>query len=140
MQGYSIKHARLAAVACLVLAAGTAWAAPDTSSAAPAATAMPAAAATTTASTAEDSSTSTTLGRSVSGQKLDAERGKASTGTSEANLGGVVSGNSASNLPTGSNTIDAGSFANMSGLPVVIQNTGANVMIQSATVINVMFK
>lgn len=80
------------------------------------------------------------LGPGVSRQKLAAERGKADLGSSEAHLGGVVSGNSATNVASGSNTIDAGSFSHMSGLPIVIQNTGANVLIQNATVINVMFK
>jgi hypothetical protein len=36
--------------------------------------------------------------------------------------------------------IDAGSFANMSGIPVVIQNTGANVLIQNSTVVNLQMK
>ena len=72
--------------------------------------------------------------------KLDNTRGKAAGMTGQADLGGVVSGNSASNIVTGSNSIDTGSFANMSGIPVVIQNTGANVLIQSATIVNVSFK
>jgi hypothetical protein len=37
---------------------------------------------------------------------------------------------------TGSNSIAAGSFANMSGLPLVVQNSGANVLIQNAVIIN----
>lgn len=49
---------------------------------------------------------------------------------------GAVNGNSATNISTGWNIIEGGSFANMSGIPVVIQNSGANVLIQSATVIN----
>jgi hypothetical protein len=55
-------------------------------------------------------------------------------------LDGVVTGNSAVNVATGSNTIDSGAFANMSGIPVVIQNSGANVLIQSATIVNLQFK
>lgn len=51
-------------------------------------------------------------------------------------LSGVTAGNTASRVNTGNNTIDAGSFANMSGLPVVIQNSGANVLIQNATIVN----
>jgi hypothetical protein len=51
-----------------------------------------------------------------------------------------VANNSATNVVTGSNVIDAGSFANMSGIPVVIQNSGANVLIQNATIINLQFK
>jgi len=57
-----------------------------------------------------------------------------------ARLSGVVSGNSATNVNTGANTIDAGSFANVAGLPMVIQNSGANVLIQNATVINLQLK
>ena len=70
--------------------------------------------------------------------KLEGQRGGTDTHTTNntANLQGGVNGNSAVNVMTGNNTIDAGSFANMSGIPVVIQNSGANVLIQNATVIN----
>ena len=52
-------------------------------------------------------------------------------------LAGTTSGNSATQVVTGSNAISAGSFANMSGLPVVIQNSGANVLIQNAVIVHV---
>jgi hypothetical protein len=55
-------------------------------------------------------------------------------------LDGSVAANTAVNVVTGANSIDAGSFANMAGIPVVIQNSGANVLIQSATIINLQFK
>ncbi|MFC5428968.1 hypothetical protein ACFPTO_09175 [Paraburkholderia denitrificans] len=54
-------------------------------------------------------------------------------------LTGAVVNNSATRVETGSNTISEGSFASSSGLPTVIQNTGANVLIQNATVLNVRF-
>jgi hypothetical protein len=54
-------------------------------------------------------------------------------------LTGAVTDNLASRVQTGSNTISEGSFASSSGLPTVIQNTGANVLIQNATVLNVRF-
>ena len=63
-------------------------------------------------------------------------RGGADIVTTEATLGGTVGNNTATNVTTGFNVIDNGSFANSSGLPVVIQNSGANVLIQNATVIN----
>lgn len=63
-------------------------------------------------------------------------RGASDAIRNEATLGGTVGNNSATNVATGNNIIDSGSFANSSGLPVVIQNSGANVLIQSATVIN----
>jgi len=73
-------------------------------------------------------------------EKLDGERGRADTVLNDTRLNGDVANNSAVNVNTGSNTIDAGSFANMSGIPVVIQNSGANVLIQNATVINLQFQ
>jgi hypothetical protein len=72
--------------------------------------------------------------------KLERERGRADTVRNDTRLNGDVANNSATNVSTGSNTIDAGSFANMSGIPVVIQNSGANVLIQNATVINLQFQ
>ncbi|EKS9798705.1 hypothetical protein QDD76_002125 [Burkholderia cepacia] len=54
-------------------------------------------------------------------------------------LTGAVADNVANRVSTGSNAITDGSFANASGLPTVIQNTGANVLIQNATVLNVRF-
>ena len=56
--------------------------------------------------------------------------------SSEMRLAGTTAENSASNVVTGANSISAGSFANMSGIPVVIQNSGANVLIQNATIVN----
>jgi len=54
-------------------------------------------------------------------------------------LNGTVADNTASRVVTGSNSVSDGSFANSSGLPTVIQNTGSNVLIQNATVLNVRF-
>jgi hypothetical protein len=72
--------------------------------------------------------------------ELEHERGRADTVLNDTKLNGDVARNSAVNVNTGSNTIDAGSFANMSGIPVVIQNSGANVLIQNATVVNLQFQ
>jgi hypothetical protein len=70
---------------------------------------------------------------------LEQQRGGTDT-HNDMRLDGSVANNSATNVVTGSNSIDAGSFANMSGIPVVIQNSGANVLIQNATIINLQFK
>ena len=51
-------------------------------------------------------------------------------------LDGMVSDNQAYNLTTGSNLISSGSFAGASGLSTVIQNSGNNVLIQNATIVN----
>ncbi|KQQ96957.1 hypothetical protein [Massilia sp. Leaf139] len=72
--------------------------------------------------------------------ELEHERGRADSTVQDTKLNGDVANNSAFNVQTGSNTIDSGSFANMSGIPVVIQNSGANVLIQNATVINLQFQ
>jgi hypothetical protein len=58
----------------------------------------------------------------------------------DARIDGAVAANTAVQVVTGNNSIDAGSFANMAGIPVVIQNSGANVLIQNATIINLQFK
>ena len=52
---------------------------------------------------------------------------------------GDVFGNTAQDVVTGNNIIDGGAFANLAGLSTVIQNSGANVLIQNGTVVNVQF-
>jgi hypothetical protein len=54
-------------------------------------------------------------------------------------VNGTVTDNTASNVVTGANNIRDGSFANANGIMSVVQNTGANVLIQSATIVNVQF-
>lgn len=76
------------------------------------------------------------LGLAAGESALDQARGGTDTITNEARLSGFVSGNSASYVSTGANTIDGAAFANASGIPIVIQNSGANVLIQNATIIN----
>jgi hypothetical protein len=72
----------------------------------------------------------------VDADTLASTRGGAEVVTNDMTLNGVTANNSARNVTTGDNSISAGSFANMSGLPTVIQNTGANVLIQNATILN----
>jgi hypothetical protein len=67
---------------------------------------------------------------------LEQLRGGSQAVVNEMQLSGTTAGNSATNVLTGTNSISAGAFANMSGLPVVIQNSGANVLIQNATILN----
>jgi hypothetical protein len=52
------------------------------------------------------------------------------------NTTGAVTGNVAANLTTGSNNISDSAFSNSAGVPVVIQNTGNNVLIQNSTIVN----
>ncbi|MGJ7508913.1 hypothetical protein [Variovorax sp. GT1P44] len=63
-------------------------------------------------------------------------RGGSEQVNNDMTLNGTTANNSASRVNTGDNTISTGSFANMNGLPVVIQNTGANVLIQNAVILH----
>ncbi len=80
------------------------------------------------------------LGAPLKQEQLAASRGGADTASATAQLGATVANNSATNVSSGANIIDGGAFANMSGLPMVIQNSGANVLIQNATVINLQLR
>jgi hypothetical protein len=55
-------------------------------------------------------------------------------------VNGVVDHNSANNLTTGSNTVGGGAFSNANGFPMVIQNSGNNVLIQNSTILNLQVK
>ena len=90
------------------------------------------------AARADDESAS--LGSPVSTETLAEQRG----GDDEfvhntITVNGTVTDNTASNVVTGANSIADGSFASSSGIMSVVQNTGANVLIQSATIVNVQF-
>jgi len=53
-------------------------------------------------------------------------------------LDGSVSEVKAFDLLTGSNSVSDGAFSGASGVPMVIQNSGNGVLIQNATILNVM--
>ncbi|WP_124382764.1 hypothetical protein [Ralstonia sp. SET104] len=83
------------------------------------------------------------LGHAVGADRLDSYRGGTQDlyqTVNDARLSGTVSDNAAVNVATGSNIVRDGSFANASGIPTVIQNSGANVLIQNATIVNVQFR
>ncbi|GAB3629014.1 hypothetical protein PTE30175_00420 [Pandoraea terrae] len=79
------------------------------------------------------------LGHALSSADLDRYRGGAQV-LNVMELNGVVANNVASQVATGSNAISANAFTGFSGLGNVIQNSGANVLIQNATILNVEFK
>lgn len=56
------------------------------------------------------------------------------------NLNGVVTGNSATQVDTGSNSVSSSAFSGSTGVSTIVQNTGNNVLIQSGVVVNVQFK
>lgn len=72
----------------------------------------------------------------VPAARLGDFRGGSDLVHNEMTLTGTTAGNTAINVATGTNTISAGAFSNMSGLPLVVQNSGANVLIQNAVILN----
>jgi hypothetical protein len=75
------------------------------------------------------------LGRVVSDVELDVQRG-GDVHVNDNNATGNVQDNVARNLTTGNNTITESAFANSAGIPMVIQNSGNNVLIQNSTILN----
>ena len=82
----------------------------------------------------------TGMGPAMSAERLGNFRGGTDIVSNDMQLSGTVGGNSAVNVTTGMNTINGGAFTNASGFPTVIQNTGANVLIQNATIVNLQMK
>ncbi|KAB7624392.1 hypothetical protein [Alkalilimnicola sp. S0819] len=80
------------------------------------------------------------LGQAVADSELNHSRGRTSlhrVELSEISESAVLSGNSAAGARTGANTVLRGAFAGMNGVNSVIQNSGNNVIIQDATIVNV---
>ena len=84
---------------------------------------------------AEQEYPSSTLGLAVSEQALSENRGGYEQLNTN-NLNAQLYNNQASYNITGTNTVNGGSFANSSGFATVIQNSGNNVIIQNATILN----
>ncbi|CAJ0814783.1 hypothetical protein [Ralstonia flaminis] len=83
------------------------------------------------------------FGHAIDADKLEGYRGGTQDlyqTVNDARLSGTVSNDTAVNVATGSNIVGGGSFANAAGIPTVIQNTGANVLIQNSTIVNVQFR
>lgn len=68
---------------------------------------------------------------------LDTYRGGSTQVRNDMALTGTTADNTAQHVNTGNNAISAGAFSNMSGMPVVVQNSGANVLIQNAVIVHV---
>lgn len=72
----------------------------------------------------------------VDDRELSQQRGGADLHLNENNASAIVRENVAANLSTGNNSINGESFAGMSGVPMVVQNSGNNVVIQNSTILN----
>ena len=82
------------------------------------------------------------LGPPLADTELAALRGGTDTTHvfNDMRLHGTTSDNSAVHVRTGNNTITDGALGDVMGIPVVIQNTGANVLIQNAVIVNVQMR
>lgn len=82
---------------------------------------------------------STSWGDPVSSAVLDSQRGGTDTDPTTVNanfLNAKLYDNTAKNNVTGNNSILGNAFAGASGIPIVIQNSGNNVVIQNGMVLN----
>lgn len=80
------------------------------------------------------------FGVPMASDSLDEYRGGFDLVKNDMQLSGTVANNTAVNVLSGGNSIAEGSFANSSGFPMVVQNSGSNVLIQNATIINLQYK
>ena len=76
----------------------------------------------------------------VDSRDLAISRGGTEVTLNDLKTNGVVSDNQANNLITGNNWVTEGSFAGATGFATVVQNSGNNVLIQNATIINLQVK
>ena len=75
----------------------------------------------------------------IADAQLDQWRGQKTVFNSNEVDGQLYNNEAVSNV-TGGNFVTDGSFAGMSGFSTVIQNSGNNVLIQNATVLNLQFQ
>lgn len=78
-------------------------------------------------------------GNPIPSTSLDTQRGGTDTGPTTVNanfLNAKLYDNTAKNNVTGNNSIIGNAFAGASGIPIVIQNSGNNVIIQNGMVLN----
>jgi len=77
------------------------------------------------------------LGKAVPNASLKDKRGGHATTVNTNQLNAKLYDNQAIANITGTNTISTSAFAGMSGYATVVQNSGNNVIIQNATILNV---
>ena len=138
----AIRRCSAALLACFATAASAADQAPPTLPS----SSLPAAVAASPNPAAPAPSETATTRRNPFGSKpmppaaLATKRGGDGGVFNDAQLKGVVANNQAINVSTGMNVISDGAFAGSAGLSTVIQNSGNNVLIQNATIVNVQLK
>lgn len=103
---------------------------------APAAAQVPMAADSARTPASSPAAPSAFVAKAVDSATLDTYRGGTQVHNDMA-LTGTTADNTAQHVNTGNNAINAGAFANMNGIPLVVQNSGANVLIQNAVIVHV---
>lgn len=83
--------------------------------------------------------TVSSIGAPVDVARLATMRGGEDDHQSNIVVDGTVDGNSADRIVSGNNHVGSGAFDNANGINTVIQNSGTNVLIQNAMVVNVNF-
>ncbi len=76
------------------------------------------------------------FGAAIPDDQLAANRGGHTVEINSNNLDATLTDNQAISNITGSNLITSGAFAGANGMNTVIQNSGNNVIIQNATILN----
>ena len=79
------------------------------------------------------------IGATVDADRLSGLRGGESSVDNRILVDGRVSDNVAERIVSGANAVGGGAFGNATGINTVIQNTGSNVLIQNAMIVNVQF-
>ena len=77
------------------------------------------------------------FGTALTDDRLATNRGGHNLELNTNNVNGKLYDNQATSNVTGSNNITTGAFSGSSGMSTVIQNSGNNVLIQSATILNI---
>jgi len=79
------------------------------------------------------------IGATVDADRLSGLRGGEKSVDNRILVDGRVSDNVAEKIVSGANAVGGGAFGNANGINTVIQNTGSNVLIQNAMIVNVQF-
>jgi len=80
------------------------------------------------------------FGAPLSAQALDKQRGGEELRLNVMDVKANLGENQAINTLNGQNVITGGAFSNASGLPVAVQNSGNNVIIQNSFILNMNVK
>lgn len=79
------------------------------------------------------------IGATVDADRLSGLRGGENIVDNRILVDGRVTDNVAEKVVSGANAVGGGAFGNATGINTVIQNTGSNVLIQNAMIVNVQF-